>query len=108
MSLNLLSSLTLDAVLRDIPHNVSAFVTYALLGIFVAFVWMGHRNSAGSAVRHGRPLRSDSADAPRNARNRGGETVSAGRRTRVPAMEARADVSAWGNSDHPLPRGGGR
>jgi hypothetical protein len=38
--------LTVRGVLSDIPHDPSAFVTYALLLAFVAFVYTGSRKRA--------------------------------------------------------------
>lgn len=46
--------LTVTEVLRDIPFDAAALVTYALLLLFVGFVWFGNRgDSAG--VRSERP-----------------------------------------------------
>ena len=38
-----LAMLTPLDIVRDVPHDPAAFVTYALLGLFIAFVWMGNR-----------------------------------------------------------------
>ncbi len=38
-----LQSLTLGDYLSDIPHDAGAVVAYSIIGIFVAFVWMGSR-----------------------------------------------------------------
>lgn len=35
-------------VVRDVPHDPAAFVTYALLALFVGFVWYGNRRGSGS------------------------------------------------------------
>ena len=37
--------LTFQNVVEDIPHDASAFITYALLALFVAFIITGARKS---------------------------------------------------------------
>lgn len=38
--------LTLRDVLADIPHDAGAILTYALLAVFIGFIWAGSRNKA--------------------------------------------------------------
>jgi hypothetical protein len=38
--------LTLQGVVADIPHDAAAWITYALLALFLAFLWSGTRKSA--------------------------------------------------------------
>lgn len=38
--------LSFQGVVADIPHDAAAWITYALLALFVVFVWSGSRNSA--------------------------------------------------------------
>jgi hypothetical protein len=42
----ILLRLTFRGVLSDIPHDTAAFITYALLLLFIAFVWSGRRDRA--------------------------------------------------------------
>lgn len=49
--------LTLQEVISDIPHDAGALVAYALLGLFVGFVWMGNRNRGGASYKRGRDAR---------------------------------------------------
>jgi hypothetical protein len=42
----ILFRLTLKNIITDIPHDLSAFVTYGLLLLFVAFVIQGSRSGA--------------------------------------------------------------
>ena len=42
-----LLTLTLREIVSDIPHDPGAWVTYALLALFVGFVWIGNRRSGG-------------------------------------------------------------
>jgi hypothetical protein len=39
----LLWSLSLEEVLRDIPHDARSLVVYGMLAVFAAFVWHGSR-----------------------------------------------------------------
>ncbi|MEX2608805.1 MAG: hypothetical protein WEA24_02580 [Gemmatimonadota bacterium] len=39
-----LQGLTVGYMLRNIPHDPAAFVVYALLAVFVGFIWHGSRN----------------------------------------------------------------
>lgn len=41
-----LMRLTVEGVLSDVPHDGAAIVTYALLVLFIAFVWSGNRTRA--------------------------------------------------------------
>ncbi len=36
--------LTLDSVLRNLPHDAGAIVVYVLLLAFIGFIWYGSRN----------------------------------------------------------------
>lgn len=38
--------LTLQGVVADIPHNLAAGITYALLVLFLVFLWSGARKNA--------------------------------------------------------------
>lgn len=42
----ILLRLTPLEVVRDVPHDFAALVTYALLALFVGFVWMGNRRGS--------------------------------------------------------------
>lgn len=39
------SGLTLEEIVTDIPHDLTALVVYLLLGLFGGFVWYGSRRS---------------------------------------------------------------
>ncbi len=41
--------LTLYEVLADIPHDFAALVVYAILALFVGFIWYGSRSPAPAA-----------------------------------------------------------
>ena len=41
-----LAKLSLEGVLADVPHDTAAVVTYALLVLFIGFVWSGSRHGA--------------------------------------------------------------
>jgi hypothetical protein len=41
-------------VVRDIPRDGSALVTYTLVVLFVAFVWYGNRRRSAPPVRDAR------------------------------------------------------
>jgi hypothetical protein len=47
MATVILFRLTLKNVVQDIPHDLAAYVTYALLLAFVGFIYLGSRNSGG-------------------------------------------------------------
>jgi hypothetical protein len=47
MSTIILFRLTLRSVLQDVPHDLAAFVTYALLLAFVGFIYLGSRKPGG-------------------------------------------------------------
>ncbi len=51
----ILFRLTVQGVLRDIPHDPSAFVTYALLLAYIGFLLMGARKTddGGSGSANG-------------------------------------------------------
>jgi hypothetical protein len=38
--------LTLQGVVADIPHDPAAWITYALLALFLVFLWSGTRTHA--------------------------------------------------------------
>ncbi|HET7321703.1 MAG TPA: hypothetical protein VFI96_04340 [Longimicrobiaceae bacterium] len=40
----ILFKLTFRGVIADIPHDVAAFITYALLILFLAFIWSGTKD----------------------------------------------------------------
>ena len=42
----ILLRLTLAGVVADLPHDLAAWITYALLALFVVFVWSGSRDRA--------------------------------------------------------------
>lgn len=50
----ILLRLTLQDVIADIPRDAGAIVTYALLGLLVAFVVIGSRKSGGTPPSGGR------------------------------------------------------
>ncbi|MHB1169110.1 MAG: hypothetical protein ACYC28_07500 [Longimicrobiales bacterium] len=37
------SGLTLDAIVRNLPHDVGAIVVYVLMIAFIGFIWYGSR-----------------------------------------------------------------
>lgn len=39
--------LTLSEIIRDLPHDGPALVVYALILLFIWFVWRGSRSRAG-------------------------------------------------------------
>lgn len=41
--------LTFAEMLADIPHDGTALAGYFFVGLFVAFVWWGHRKSGSDA-----------------------------------------------------------
>lgn len=41
-----LFKLTLQGVAADIPHDMAAWITYALLILFLVFLWSGTRTNA--------------------------------------------------------------
>ncbi len=41
-----LFKLTLQGVVADVPHDLAAWITYALLVLFLAFIWSGSRKHA--------------------------------------------------------------
>lgn len=41
-----LIKLTLQGVVADLPHDTAAWITYALLLLFLAFIWSGSRKQA--------------------------------------------------------------
>lgn len=49
MATVILFRLTLKNVLQDIPHDLAAFVTYALLLAFVGFIYLGSRKPGGGS-----------------------------------------------------------
>lgn len=40
-------SLTLEGIVRNLPHDAGAFVVYALMIAFVGFIWYGSRRKSG-------------------------------------------------------------
>jgi hypothetical protein len=40
-------TLTLRQIVADAPLDAGAWVTYAVLALFVGFVWIGNRGSGG-------------------------------------------------------------
>lgn len=42
----ILLELTLREIVSDIPHDAGAVVAYALLAIFLGFIWAGSRNKS--------------------------------------------------------------
>ena len=44
----ILLELTLQEVLADVPQDPAAVLTYAMLVLFVAFVWAGSRGGSGN------------------------------------------------------------
>ena len=53
----ILLELTLRDVVSDIPHDAGAMVAYALLAIFIGFIWAGSRGKPGPrAPRPGSPV----------------------------------------------------
>jgi hypothetical protein len=53
--------LTLESVVKDIPHDAAAFVTYLLFGLFIFFVVVGGRASSP-------PEPTSTSDAPEPGR----------------------------------------
>ncbi len=41
-----LFKLTLQGVVADLPHDAAAWITYALLALFLVFLWSGTRKRA--------------------------------------------------------------
>ena len=37
------SGLTLEAILRNLPHDIGAIVVYVLMIAFIGFIWYGSR-----------------------------------------------------------------
>lgn len=46
-----LLTLSLRQIVSDIPHDAGAWVTYAILALFVGFVWAGNRGPRVGAIR---------------------------------------------------------
>ena len=38
--------LTLERVLRDIPHDAGAMIIYVLIALFIGFIWYGNRQKS--------------------------------------------------------------
>lgn len=53
----ILFRLTLRSVLHDVPHDLAAYVTYALLLAFVGFIYLGSRKPrrGGGTAEPGQP-----------------------------------------------------
>jgi hypothetical protein len=45
--------LTLREVIWDIPHDASAMVVYAIIAVFVGFIWLGSRGGTTDAATGG-------------------------------------------------------
>ncbi|HUE96929.1 MAG TPA: hypothetical protein VMN39_09725 [Longimicrobiaceae bacterium] len=48
LSLILLLELTLREVIANIPHDAGAVVAFAVLALFVGFIWIGSRPKANA------------------------------------------------------------
>lgn len=57
-------SVTLSAVVADIPHDAGALVMYGVLALFIAFVWIGNRRSGGGSRRDGAAPPAGAGDSP--------------------------------------------
>lgn len=44
------SGLTLQEVIRDIPHDTGAVVVYVMVAIFIALIWAGSRSKTPPAA----------------------------------------------------------
>jgi hypothetical protein len=43
------TGLTLEQVIRELPHDAGAIVVYVLLAVFLVFIWLGSRRSDSPA-----------------------------------------------------------
>lgn len=65
MLFSFIPSVTLSAVIGNIPHDAGALVMYGVLALFIAFVWIGNRRSGGGSRQDGTAPTADAAgDSP--------------------------------------------